>query len=416
MQDSIPQEDTFPLSTASVPLSRPIESATESISNPPGKLAAWLEAFKQVWPIYLATHIAFLALTYLASLFSLKNFSSNALSLNTLLHSWYRWDSGQFTGIATQGYNELYRMAFFPLFPLLERLLMVVVRDPFVAGLIISNVVTLGMFMVFYRLVKEDFDGERAWRSVLYLAVFPTAFFFVTAYNESLFLFFSILSFYYMRRGRWWLAGLTALFASLTRSIAVCLFVPFAYEYLRQRDFQWRAIRFDILSSVGIIGGIVIFGIYGYFTFHNFLAFSQAQQFWGRQFTPPWFVFLKAYGIIKHNPILTFTSIHTVMDLSATLFILLVLLLTFVGPWKLTREQWSYALYAVIIYLFVILVPETGGLPLSSLSRFMLEIFPAFVILAAMGQRRTFNIYYLAICLPLLAFMVLQWLTGGWIV
>jgi hypothetical protein len=64
----------------------------------------------------------------------------------------------------------------------------------------------------------------------------------------------------------------------------------------------------------------------------------------------------------------------------------------------------------------VILVPEGGGLPLSSLGRFMLEIFPAFVVLAAMGQKRNFNMYYLSICLPLLAFMLLQWLTGGWIV
>lgn len=105
-------------------------------------------------------------------------------------------------------------MAFFPLFPLLERGLAVVVGDPFVAGLLISNVATLGMFMVLYRLVAEDFGAEHAWRSVLYLAVFPTAFFFAVAYNESLFLFSALLSFYYMRKGYWWLAGLAALFAT----------------------------------------------------------------------------------------------------------------------------------------------------------------------------------------------------------
>lgn len=376
----------------------------------------WWRALKQVMPIYIAIHIAFLALTYLAVLFRLHNFSGTALPLSTLLHSWYRWDSGQFTYIATKGYDALYHMAFFPLFPLMEKGLAMVVQDPFVAGLIISNVTMLGMFMVLYRLVAEDFDAERAWRSVLYLAVFPSAFFFAAAYNESLFLFFSLLSFYYMRKGRWWLAGLAAFFASLTRSMAVCLLIPFAYEYMRQRDFQWRKIRFNVLSSIGIVGGIIIFSIYGYLVFHDPLAFSHAQESWQRQLTVPWQVFLEAYRIIRNQPILTFNSIHTAMDLSAMLFVLVTLVLSFIGPWKFAREHWSYAFYAVAIYLVVIFVPEGGGLPLSSMSRFMLEIVPAFIVIAAMGQRRNFNMYYLAICLPLLGFMLLQWLTGGWIV
>lgn len=382
------------------------------------KQVGWLEACKQVLPIYIATHIAFLCLTYLATLFKLSNFSENSLHLKTLLTSWYRWDSGQFTHIALYGYDTSYRMAFFPLFPLLERALTVAVRDPFVAGLIISNVATLGVFIVLYRLVSEDFGVERAWRSVLYLAAFPTAFFFAAAYNESLFLFFALLSFHLMRKGNWWLAGLAALGASLTRSIAVCLFIPFAYEYFRQHDFQWRKMRFDILSVAGLVGGIAIFMVYGYLAFHDPLAFSHAENGgdWQRKLAFPWLIFWEAYGIIKHHPILTFDSIHTMMDLSATLFILGIVILAFVGPWKLAKEHWSYAFYAVTICLFIILVPESGRYPLASLSRFMLEIFPAFIVLAAMGKMRNFNLYYLSICLPLLAFLLLQWLTGGWIV
>lgn len=77
---------------------------------------------------------------------------------------------------------------------------------------------------------------------------------------------------------------------------------------------------------------------------------------------------------------------------------------------------WAYPLYGLAIFLLVIPVPERGGFPIASLSRYMLEAFPAFVVLAAIGERRNFNIYYLAIYLPLLAFWLLQWLTGAWIV
>lgn len=378
--------------------------------------SSWGEALREIAPIYIATHVAFFALTYLATLFHVGNFSTTTLPLSTLLDSWNRWDSGQFTHIATYGYDAPYRMAFFPLFPLLEHALAVIVQDPFIAGLLISNVATLGMFMVFYRLVAEDFSREQAWRSVLYLAIFPMAFFFAAAYNESLFLLFSMLSFYAMRKGHWWLAGLAALFASLTRSIAVCLFVPFAYEYLRQHDFQWRKIRSDVVSIVGVIGGVVVFMVYGYIAFHDALAFSHAQAVWDRHITFPWTIFIRSLSIIKHSGVLSFFSIHTLLDLSAVLFILALLLLTFIGPWKLDRSIWSYGFYAVTVYLFLILVPEGGNFPVASMGRFMLEIFPAFVVLAAIGKRRNFNIYYLAICLPLLALIVLQWLTGGWIV
>lgn len=411
MEQSLTDEDTIKL--VAVKLS---PENTEGIKSPPASVVTWFTAFKQVMPIYIATHIIFLGLTYLASLFRLGNFTSQALPLTSLLQSWDRWDTNQFTYIATHGYDAAYRTAFFPLFPLLERGLAVVIRDPFVAGLLLANLSTLGVFVVLYRLVAEDFAAEQAWRAVLYLAVFPTAFFFVVAYNESLFLFFALLSFYYLRKGRWWLAALAAFLASLTRSTAICLLLPFLYEYFRQRDFQWRKCDWHILSCAGVVGGIVLFAIYGYLTFHDPLVFSHAQAVWHRQLSFPWSMFIRAIGLIRHDSPLTFTSIHTVIDLSAALFILIILILASVGPWKLARTQWSYLLYAATSYLFVILVPEGGSFPVASVGRFMLELFPAFIVLAAMGQKRNVNLYYLSISASLMAFLLLQWLTGGWMV
>jgi hypothetical protein len=375
----------------------------------------WIAAFKHIFPIYLATHIAFALLTYLASLFSIKNFTSTSLSLRTLLTAWDRWDSGQFEAIAMHGYAHRYHAAFFPLYPYLERYLGFVTGGPFIAGLIISNVASLVLFMVLYRLVKDDFDDSLAGRTVLYLAVFPTSFFLVAAYNESLFLCLTLLSFYSLRSGRWWLAGIFGLLAALTRSSGLFLLLPFCYEYLRQRQFHWKAIGINAFSGLLIPLGVGIFALYCFSHYHDALAFSHAQATWGRQLQPPWMTFIDALLIIKHYKFLSFNSIHTVLDFSACLLMLVLTILCFVGPWKFDREKWAYALYAAAFYLFLILFPAEN-FPVQSISRQVIEIFPAFIVLARLGRRANFNLYYLTIVGALLGFMLLQYLSGYWIV
>src|SRR3989440_11941720 len=242
----------------------------------------WFNAIKQILPIYISLHLAFLILTYLSALFMIGNFSTRSLRISTLWRAWYRWDSSHFTAIASNGYSAAWRTAFFPLFPLVERGGAFLTRDPFIAGLIISNLAGLGMLVVLYRLVEEDFDAERAFRTVLYLSVFPTAFFFVAAYNESLFLLLTLLSFYHMRRGNWWLAGFFGLLASLTRSAGIVLFLPFCYEYLRQHQFSIQKVRFAVASSLCIPAGLAIFALYCSYQFHDPLSFSHAQVAWSR--------------------------------------------------------------------------------------------------------------------------------------
>lgn len=74
----------------------------------------WYRALRQVLPVYIASHFAFVLLTYFAVLFRLNDFSGNRLSTSILLRSWWRWDSGHFATIATTGYNGAWRTAFSP--------------------------------------------------------------------------------------------------------------------------------------------------------------------------------------------------------------------------------------------------------------------------------------------------------------
>src|SRR6266851_3206738 len=50
--------------------------------------AKWINALKQVWPIYFSVHLAFIVITCLAVLFVIPDFSWKAQPIDTLWQSW----------------------------------------------------------------------------------------------------------------------------------------------------------------------------------------------------------------------------------------------------------------------------------------------------------------------------------------
>lgn len=395
----------------------PLETNVQTIAG--SSWIGWFDALKQVFPVYLGTHLAFFVISCLAVLFTIKDFSGQVLPLNTIWQAWDHFDTTLFVTIARYGYTNISRTALFPLYPLLERALMPLTHgNPFLAGLVISNLAGLGIFIVLYRLVTEDFNAEQARQTVLYLALFPTAFYFASGYNESLFIFFSICIFYQLRRGHWWLAGLFGLLASLTRSAGILLFVPFYYEYLRQHAFQLKRIRLNVLAGMLIPFGLALFAAWCYHQYHDPLAFSHAQKFWNRYMAFPGFGILRSIHVIqKSGGFLNFQTLRNMTDLLPDLFILLFILLGFVGPWRLPRRLWVYGIYAFVLYVFLQLFPNGGTnlFPLESVGRFMLEVFPAFIIMAAVGKNKTFHMSYLMVSGAMLFFLLTQFLTGHWV-
>ena len=105
----------------------------------------------------------------------------------------------------------------------------------------------------------------------------------------------------------------------------------------------------------------------------------------------PWHGLLDAAVVILHRDVLSFDSIHNVLDLSACLFILALVIFIFIGPWKFPRQYLAYGIYAAIMYLFSLIFPISSGVPLGAFSRYLLEVFPAFIVLAAIGKRQSVN-------------------------
>jgi hypothetical protein len=225
------------------------------------------------------------------------------------LDPWHRWDAPHYTDIAVfgymaddpgnlsaPGYRQVYPgdldlyIVFFPLFPWLIAAVNVVVREPIVSAFVVATLASLFVAPVLFRLVREDL-GERIglWSAGLML-VFPTAYFLHIGYTEGLFLALAFGSLWLARTDRWWLAGILAGLAALTRVNGLIL----APALLVEAWLQWRAdpqrrLRVEWLAVAGVGIGFGVYLAVNQVVYGDPLAFSEIQrEWWFKQPTWPW--------------------------------------------------------------------------------------------------------------------------------
>lgn len=146
------------------------------------------------------------------------------------------YDANWYVTIATQGYaaSPHETLRFFPLFPLLERFVGVVIPGgPRVAGLVITNVAAVVYAASVRALARVTADADLADRAVWFLLLAPVGFVLVTGYAEALSGAVVAGALLAARRQRWWIAGVLGAVAGLARPVGVLLAVPLAVEAAR---------------------------------------------------------------------------------------------------------------------------------------------------------------------------------------
>ena len=202
-----------------------------------------------------------------------------------------RWDSVWFMAIASGGYGDGAREAFFPLYPLLVRVAGVPLGSALVGGALASTALLGAALVLLHRLVALDHDRAVARNAVLVTALFPMSFFFSAVYSESLFLALSIGAVYAARRERWAWAGALGALAATTRSAGALLLVPLAMIYLWDAGRPSLRTRRPLRPDVAWLG-LVPLGLATYCGFlalggHDALAPFHAQEVWFRSFAGP---------------------------------------------------------------------------------------------------------------------------------
>lgn len=331
-----------------------------------------------------------------------------------LLKMWHRWDTDWYVTIADFGYQfDSRSTAFFPLYPtLIHGLNPVLPGEAFEAGIIISILAAFAALVLVHRLTAEMLGPAHALRTTYYLLAFPTGFYLVAAYNESLFIALAVGSLYCMRRGHWWLAGGLAGLAGATRMAGVMLGLAFVYEYLRQHGWHWRKIRLDALAVALVPSGLGAFMLYTYKTFGDPLHFLESGKAWFRYgYQGPWQTVVEVMDLIgSTEPLFGPTNIRNIVNLTVALGTLTLLVLALVGPWRLGKDSAYLVVFAATIILMPLSNPIHHVYPLSGMWRYALECTVAFMVVARMARSRVVDRAYLSSALMLQGAMIVTFI------
>jgi hypothetical protein len=348
-----------------------------------------------------------------------ENIRDAPKNLSEAIQNWHRWDTTWYVIIAQSGYRYDSRATvFFPLYPLLVNAAdRVVPGDAFLAALVVSILTCYAALVIVHRLVTSLLGAEHARRTTFYLIAFPTGFFLLAAYNESLFIALAAGSLYAMRRQCWWLAGLAAGLTSATRLAGVLLGVVFCYEYLRQRGFSIRAVRPSLLWVGLTPSGVLAYAAYCWHAFGDPLYFQKQQAAWFRDgFSLPWTPVIQALQQIARDPLLLSpTALRNLINVACALGVLYMLGLAVASVWELGPDSSYLVLFAGMDILLPMLSPIHADYPLSSMWRYALECVPVFMVLAKMGERPVFDRLFLMAALPVQGVMILTFVQNQFV-
>jgi hypothetical protein len=343
-----------------------------------------------------------------------------------------RWDSWSYISIVNNGYSlKANTTAFFPLYPLLIRLISSLKGNLWTSGLWISNISFLIALFYIYALSKQEFDDGTASRTVFYIAAAPAAFFFSTVYTESVFLLFLAACFYYSRNGKWLLAAIAGALASATRLTGVLAASFILFEALWQQGVRFVPKPWNLQAQINILtvdvhtlpkarkgifasifssSGLIAYMVFLYQKFGDPLAFLRAENSWNRTISWDWPLRLIQNTInfhrIKGN--ILYGGIDNLEHLMDPIFLIFFIPLVIIVVLKFRP---SFGLFTLLSFL----LPITSG-SAESTRRFVLTLIPCYLLLALWGKRPWVDRIIIGISLPLQAlFLILfsHWVFAG---
>ncbi len=325
-----------------------------------------------------------------------KGYTQNFLSS---LEVWLGTDRQHYIDIAKDGYSSegvwdrLVQLVFLPGYPLIIKFINIFVGNYLYSAFLVSIICFALSGCVFYKLLRLDYNSTRALKSVKYMAIFPSAFFFSGAMSESLFLLCTLCCVYMVRNKKWFSGGLFGFYAAFTRSVGIILPVLLVMEYISEyrKDTGLREHIYKILSVVMTAGGFGAYCIINYIIAGNPLQFMYYQKVhWFQGFG--WFFNTAGYQTDYFINNISGNIVNTIglwgANLIAIFFSLIIILLA------VKRLRPSYVAW-FIAYFFIAI----GATWLLSRPRYMSVMFVLPIGMMTIAENRKSDMALSAFCI-----------------
>ncbi|MBK7456580.1 MAG: hypothetical protein IPJ46_23515 [Anaerolineales bacterium] len=340
------------------------------------------------------------------------------------------WDSEYYLGIAVGGYDDpeagrvqnpatgqmvIKNYSFFPLYPYIMRALALPLNlfglSPIgtaaLAGLIVTLLGTLAGMLALWDLTLHQFDEETAQRTVFYMLIFPSAFFFAQIYTEGLFIGLAFSSLALTKRKQWAWASLLGMLAALTRAHGAALCLPLIFAWIM--NVNWKSKISTQVNWKWLLQGL--FALLPFIAYYIWRisplgeGWAELQSFYfGRglmsiqRSIDSWYNAF-AYARATGQEALIYFSIEVLTTVAAL-----------IGSVWLIRRDPSVALFSMSVVLLSIFSGSA-----QSMARYMLIVPAMFIMLGYLGRNKIFDKAWTLASILLLGMSVLLFSFDMWV-
>lgn len=359
-----------------------------------------LRALGAAAAVGLVSRMALYLLAY--AMYRMLGVGSDGL-LASLEPLWTHWDVRHYLGITAQGYtavgDERLRLVFFPLYPMLIRLLAPLTGgNLFAAGTVISLMCAALASALVYDLSYMHFGGDSARLSVAYFLLSPLSVFLCCVYTESLFICLTLLAVCLLRRGHRWGAAACGALSAFTRMpgviVAGLLLIDCLGRLPRQRA-KARALLICGAQMLLVFGGLFAYWLinwqvtgdpFMYMVYQKENWFQQPGTFWNSTANTVHY-FLTGVGesdwlwtwgfqllcMLGIYLLMAFGTAAIPFDLAAYSFVYVCVVLA--PTWLLSGARYLYALCALPMLLSRLRAGRTGHALMLTVSAVLLVVW-----------------------------------------